>query len=151
MKIEIKECEINQFEEVKKLIIKSKLAEEVSIFNISSCSVAVDNNKVVGCSIFNQVNDVVFLDYIVTDKNHRKQGIGTLLLRAGLQKYRDSKYIALCTMFYTFKFFRKFGFETCPRHKLPICIGEYPQFKSKRYKKCAVMVRTEEKWTQRLI
>jgi len=50
------------------------------------------------------------------------------------------KVMALITMYYRFNWFKKWGFRTVPRAKLPDHIACFPDFTSKRYMKCAVML-----------
>ena len=56
-----------------------------------------------------------------------------------IAKERGAKIVALVTMYYWFRFYKKRGFRTCPRADLPAVIKDYWMFTAPRYKKCAVM------------
>lgn len=76
------------------------------------------------------------------EKEYRRQGVGSLLMGRALKEARKRKVsiVALLTMYYWFRFCKKRGFQTCPRKNLPDAVATYPQFTSRRYMKCAVMI-----------
>lgn len=80
---------------------------------------------------------------VAVDEEFRHQGIGSALIghRFEVGRKQGVRVFALCTMYYLFKFYKKYGFKTCPREFLPEFLRSYPQFAAKRYRKCAVMVK----------
>ena len=87
--------------------------------------------------------DVAILTPIVVKKEFRHQGIGSALIehRTKVAKERGVKTVAFVTMYYWFNFYKRRGFLTCPRKNLPENIKNYWMFTTKRYMKCAVMLK----------
>lgn len=101
-------------------------------------------NRIVGCGGINFINqDTAVLTHIAVEKEFRRQGIGTALISRCLDYARDMKvrHIALITMYYLFRRFKKHGFRVVRRATLTEPLSSYPDFTSKRYMKCAVMRR----------
>lgn len=106
--------------------------------------VAKIDGRVVGFAEMEFISwEVAILKGIVVEREFRHRGIGSALInhRMNIARQRGVKIPALCTMFYTFHIYRRFGFETCKRKYLPEPLRSYRQFTMQRYKKCAVMVR----------
>ena len=85
--------------------------------------------------------DVAILYGIAVRREFRHRGIGSRLIqhRMNVAGTRGAKIVALATMYYHFNFYKRRGFRTCPRAKLPESVKNYWMFTAKRYKKCAVM------------
>jgi len=104
--------------------------------------VAKLNNAVIGCARIEMQPGFAVLESVVVEHSYKHKGIGSELIRNRL-KYavRQGRHtIALCSMYYHFNFYKRRGFHTIPRAKLPDNIRAYPQFVSPRYTKCAVMI-----------
>ena len=104
--------------------------------------VATDHGTVVGCaSIDWHGRDVAVLSSCAVKKPYRHRGIGTAFvnLRLAEARKRRKRTAALCTMYYSFRHYKKLGFRTVPRAQLPDTVRDYEQFTVKRYMKCAVM------------
>ncbi len=99
--------------------------------------------KVIACAAMDNFRGSAIFTSLVVEREFRHRGIGSLLIEHRLNRARQkgAKYVALITMYYHFRFYKKRGFRTCPRTELPESLKGYPQFTAKRYMKCAVMFR----------
>jgi N-acetylglutamate synthase-like GNAT family acetyltransferase len=98
--------------------------------------------RIVGCAGLFYFNGVAILTHVAVEADLRKHGVGGALVDKAFAdvKQKGVKAIALITMYYRFKWFKKWGFRTSPRADLPEHIRCFPDFTSKRYMKCAVML-----------
>jgi len=106
--------------------------------------VAMDGDTVVGCAeVTWHGRSAAILTNCVVVASHRRRGIGAGFVRVRLReaRRRRKRIAALCTMYYSFRHYKRFGFRTMPRAKLPESVRTFTQFTSPRYMKCAVMVR----------
>lgn len=80
---------------------------------------------------------------LAVKEEFRYRGIGSALIKVRMKtaRKRGVKIFALATVCYKYNFYKQYGFQTCPRRFLPDFLRNYPQFKKKRYMKCAVMVK----------
>ena len=109
---------------------------------IKNCWFVRRGGRVIACASLDfHGADVAVLRGIVVERELRHHGIGSRLIahRMKVAKERGAKILALATMYYLFRFYKKRGFRTCPRLSLPESIKNYWMFTAKRYKKCAVM------------
>jgi N-acetylglutamate synthase-like GNAT family acetyltransferase len=104
--------------------------------------VAKQGDRVVGCAGVVYFNGIAILTHVAVEAELRRQGIGGALVDKAYDAAQGKgvKVVALITMYYRFNWFKKWGFRTVPRAELPAHIACYPDFTSKRYMKCAVML-----------
>jgi len=129
--------------DIDRLIRRSGIATHLDV-PIRNCFVAMSGSRIIGCAALQWYGtDVAILTHCVVERDFRHRGIGTELVRRRLHQARLSgkRTAALCTMYYQFRHYKKLGFRTCPRAKLPENVRTYRQFNAQRYMKCAVMVR----------
>lgn len=111
---------------------------------IKNMWVVRDNNKnIVACCGLDFHNNNAILTSLAVDEKFRHQGIGSSLIshRLKIAAELNVTYVALVTMYYHFNFYKRRGFQTCPRTDLPLELRDYWMFTVRRYKKCAVMYR----------
>lgn len=104
--------------------------------------IAEVDGRIVGCAKLDfHGREVAILNNCAVHKEYRRQGIGGAFIAMRLMeaRRRGKKIAALCTMYYHFRHYKKFGFRTQPRAKLTESVRSYPKFTAKRYMKCAVM------------
>jgi N-acetylglutamate synthase-like GNAT family acetyltransferase len=134
------------------LILNANLADHISFTKKDVIFAVKENDQIIGmvkAELFQQAQGFFCKDIygilknLAVEKLYKKRGIGSALVTTVDQYFikQGVTTAALCTMFYTFSFFRKHGYETMPRNKLPIGVRNYPQFTDQRYKKCAVMLK----------
>jgi N-acetylglutamate synthase-like GNAT family acetyltransferase len=105
--------------------------------------VAKLDGRVVGCAGLDLINPkVAVFTYLAVEELLRHHGIGSALIekRFAEATRRGATTIALCTMHYFYNFYKRRGFRTIHRAKLPDDIRSYSQFTAKCYMKCAVMI-----------
>lgn len=142
MKLKIQEADKRHLPDINRLIMEARLMDHPMEKLDGYFWFIRIRNKIVACAglDFYKKNGAV-LTHLVVDREYRHRGIGSLLIahRISEAKKRKMKIAALATMYYHFNFYKKRGFKTCPRAKLPKFIKNYWMFTAKRYKKCAVM------------
>lgn len=123
------------------LIVSAKIGSRIR-GPIRNFWIARLNGRIVGCAGLEFPKErVAIFTYLAVEREFRHQGIGSALIKHRKQEARKrrAKILALVTMYYLFRFYRKRGFQTCPRENLPELLKTYWMFTSSRYKKCAVM------------
>jgi len=74
-----------------------------------------------GCAALEKAGGYAVVHSVSVEKSWRRHGIGTTLMRRCLKdaKSRGFQAIGLTTMFWNIRFFKRMGFRTVSREKLP--------------------------------
>ncbi|KKU51785.1 MAG: hypothetical protein A3H69_04060 [Candidatus Sungbacteria bacterium RIFCSPLOWO2_02_FULL_47_9] len=131
--------------EISRLVRKAHIGALKKSDSLKDFSIVVLNGEIVGCMGIEYIpNNAAVLTYAVTKKEFRHLGIATRLMsfKAKEAKKKGVSLLALCTMYYLFRFCKKRGYKTCPREFLPVRIKDYWMFTARQYKKCAVLYRS---------
>jgi amino-acid N-acetyltransferase len=89
--------------------------------NIRDFWVALDNGRVVGCGALHIVgwDNMAEIKSLAVNKKFQKKGFGALLMRSLLEEAAGLEIQKVFALSYQPKFFKKFGFRTVPKSKLP--------------------------------
>jgi N-acetylglutamate synthase-like GNAT family acetyltransferase len=144
LKFKIQQADKRHFSEINRLLIKTKIGQLKEGINGQLWFVRC-HGKIIACADLEIIDPqvAIFLHWAV-DPDYRHQGIGTALLNHALDFARQKgiRLVALATMYYHFRRFKKHEFRTCPRQDLPGTVKDYWMFMADRYKKCAVMLKS---------
>ncbi|MBI2405985.1 MAG: GNAT family N-acetyltransferase [Candidatus Harrisonbacteria bacterium] len=129
--------------EINRLIVEAKIGDPLEGLKPASYIVRRDGKVVAFASLDFVGNEAAILEDVVVERGYRHQRIASVLVDhcIAVARKRGIRRFALCTMYYLFRFFKRWGFITRPRKDLPDDLKNYEQFTVKRYMKCAVMVR----------
>lgn len=145
MEIKIIRAREQHRKEINRLIIGTRIGGPIKE-PIKNFLIARVDGKTIGCAALECIgNGAAVFTHCAVQEEFRKKGIGSALVAERLRMARKKgiKILALVTMYYRFRFYKKRGFRTCPRAELPECVRNYWMFTEKKYKKCAVMIRKE--------
>ncbi|HWO33096.1 MAG TPA: GNAT family N-acetyltransferase [Candidatus Acidoferrum sp.] len=103
---------------------------------------ATFQKRIVGCAAIQRVGLYGIIHSIAVEKACRRQGIGTKLLKHCLREARTDRLqlVALTTMFWNIAFFKRAGFETTSRKRLPLELQGHPDFFSPRFRYTTPMI-----------
>lgn len=143
--ITIRRGHLRDVRQINALVRASRIADQdFRCTGPRSYWVAYHGPTLIGCAKICWYRGVTaILEKCIVAEDYRRQGIGTkfVKLRLAEARRRGRRIAALCTMYYSFRHYKKLGFRTCPRAKLPDAVRGFRQFTAKRYMKCAVMIR----------
>jgi N-acetylglutamate synthase-like GNAT family acetyltransferase len=88
-----------------------------------------------GCAALEKAGGYAVVHSVSVEKSWRRHGIGTTLMRRCLKdaKSRGFQAIGLTTIFWNIRFFKRMGFRTVSREKLPASLQEHPDFSSRKF------------------
>jgi N-acetylglutamate synthase-like GNAT family acetyltransferase len=125
----------NQRPAIESLLAEAGLLKDKPI-DINEFSTATFNGEVIGCAARERQDDSYILHSVAVKKGWRRQGIGKLVITECLKDARKGRVqqILLTTMFWNVNFFRKYGFETTSRKRLPLKVQRHILFSAPKYK-----------------
>lgn len=146
MKVKILKADERHRQDINRLMRKAKIGCFSKDEPIKNCWFVRHRGRVVACTSLDFHGPyAAILRGIVVEDELRHRGIGSKLIahRMRIAKERGAKIVALVTVYYWYRFYKKRGFRTCPRAKLPESIKNYRMFTDKHYKErgFAVMYR----------
>jgi N-acetylglutamate synthase-like GNAT family acetyltransferase len=143
MDIRIRRADRRHLADINRIITDAKISDALDVLPRMFWFVRVDG-RIVACAGGEFIDDTTFVVlHIAVEKPYKKKGIGIQLLDHVMAQARacGATDFGLLTMFYSFAFFRKRGFDTCGgRKNLPDNLRNHPMFTARRYMKCAAMV-----------
>jgi len=90
---------------------------------IREFTVYVDKNKILGCcSLQITWNDLAEIKSLAVDIKHTRKGIGSSLAKACIEEAKNMKIKRVFTLTTAPKFFKKLGFKSIKKEKLPMKI-----------------------------
>ncbi|MBN2119598.1 MAG: N-acetyltransferase [Candidatus Omnitrophica bacterium] len=80
-----------------------------------------EKNRVLGCCSLNIVGwqDLAEIKSLAVDKKHQKKGLGKALVKISLKEAKELGIKKVFVLTYESAFFKKFGFKTVSKDKLP--------------------------------
>lgn len=116
--------------------------------------VAEVDGRVVGCGRIDYIDDKhAVIRSLAVLEEYRKFGIGSMLTIARMQEARRRKldWLAMCTMYYWFRYYKNRGFRTIKRKDLFEPFKSYQEFVDPKLRKAAVMVKPLSKTAEKTI
>ncbi len=109
-------------------LLKSEIANGVLLYrsddevamNIRSYFVAKDGNKIIGCVALHIYSmELAEFRSMMVDQAYRKHGIGSMLIKHGLEDAKKLGLKKILVLTYKSRFFAKFGFQEIPKVEIP--------------------------------
>lgn len=153
MEFRIQQANCRHRLKIAELIVEGRIGEDSLAKQLVSliCSRAKywfvrADGKIVGCVGADLIGGSrsAVLTHLVVEEEYRKQGIGMALFNHAINYCRGegADTVAFVTMYYHFRRFKKLGFRVCRRAEITnSAIRNYWMFTTKRYMKCAVMMK----------
>lgn len=142
MQLKIQRADKRHLAAINKLIVETRIGSPMKKIEGQFWFVRVDN-KIVGCMGAELIgNNSAILTHLAVNESYRKRGIGMTLFKYVIDQVRrqNATTLALITMYYLFKRFKKRGFKLTKRALLPERVKNHWMFTAKRYMKCAAMI-----------
>ena len=143
MPIEIEQANRRDRPEISRLLKNARIGTDLNVPIEHYYMVRMDGQLIGVGAIDFPTPEVAILTRLAVRPDFRHRGIGAALVahRLNVARQRGARLAALVTMYYRFNFYKRRGFRTCPREKLPTPLRDYWMFTEPRYMKCAVMWR----------
>ena len=108
--------------------------------------VAADANGVIGCAAVRMFRGGGYLYGLAVRRQSQHVGVGSALTCARIEwiRQRHQPFAVVLAMFWNVGFFRKLGFVSIRRDRLPSCVRRLADFRNPRYKHSAVLWRAIE-------